>query len=251
MARGDVTALGDWTPAQAIEALQKLCHDLLAVAVGAAPRYFAAADLPKPPPPLAALTRWSRRWLRRHARQTTLQCRTHAGSACRPGAKHPTLQTTNAFLTMSTPSNAPVPASCSWPSRKRALCMLRTFPFVEGGIFCPHPARLQAGRRRLCAADLARRYPALPGGGRVAWVPQRVRPVIAPRGGHPVSKRRKIPSAQAQDRRNLGNCPGLGASYPDHLMAPLRPVPTRAGWSAFYFDAACLLTRTAISRFPN
>ncbi len=46
-ARGDVTALGDWTPAQAIEALQKLCHDLLAVAVGAAPRYFAAADLPQ------------------------------------------------------------------------------------------------------------------------------------------------------------------------------------------------------------
>ena len=59
VARGDVTALGDWTPAQAIEALQKLCHDLLAVAVGAAPRYFAAADLPKPPP-LAALTRWSK-----------------------------------------------------------------------------------------------------------------------------------------------------------------------------------------------
>ncbi|MFX4955887.1 hypothetical protein ABTC33_18710, partial [Acinetobacter baumannii] len=45
VARGDVTALGDWTPPQAIEALQKLCHDLLAVAVGAAPRYFAAADL--------------------------------------------------------------------------------------------------------------------------------------------------------------------------------------------------------------
>ena len=59
MARGDVTALGDWAPAQAIDALQKLCHDLLSVAVGAAPRYFAVADLPKPPP-LAALTRWSK-----------------------------------------------------------------------------------------------------------------------------------------------------------------------------------------------
>ncbi len=59
MARGDATALGDWSPAQVIDALQKLCHDLLAASVGAAPRYFALADLPKPPP-LAPLTRWSK-----------------------------------------------------------------------------------------------------------------------------------------------------------------------------------------------
>ncbi|EER60575.1 DNA-directed DNA polymerase, partial [Acidovorax delafieldii 2AN] len=59
IARGDVAALGDWAPAQVIDALQKLCHDLLAARVGAAPRYFAMADLPKPPP-LGALTRWSR-----------------------------------------------------------------------------------------------------------------------------------------------------------------------------------------------
>ena len=59
MARGDVAALGDWAPAQAIDALQKLCHDLLAAGVGAAPRYFAPGDLPKPPP-LGALSRWSR-----------------------------------------------------------------------------------------------------------------------------------------------------------------------------------------------
>jgi len=58
MARGDVSALADWAPAQAVEALQKLCHDLLASASGAAPRYFAAADLP-PAPPLLALARWS------------------------------------------------------------------------------------------------------------------------------------------------------------------------------------------------
>ncbi|MFT4241402.1 MAG: DNA polymerase III subunit delta', partial [Acidovorax sp.] len=57
MARGDATALADWTPAQAIDALQKLCHDLLAARVGAAPRYFAPADLPRALPPLAALTR--------------------------------------------------------------------------------------------------------------------------------------------------------------------------------------------------
>lgn len=57
--RGDASALADWTPAQAIEALQKLCHDLLACRVGAAPRYFAPADLP-PAPALGPLTRWSR-----------------------------------------------------------------------------------------------------------------------------------------------------------------------------------------------
>ncbi len=60
MARGDVAALGDWAPPQAIDALQKLCHDLLAASVGAAPRYFAPADLPRALPPLPALTRWSR-----------------------------------------------------------------------------------------------------------------------------------------------------------------------------------------------
>ncbi|OGB55186.1 MAG: DNA polymerase III subunit delta' [Burkholderiales bacterium RIFCSPLOWO2_12_FULL_64_33] len=57
--RGNPGLLADGTPAQAIEALQKLCHDLLALSVGAAPRYFAAADLPSPPS-IGALTRWSR-----------------------------------------------------------------------------------------------------------------------------------------------------------------------------------------------
>ena len=58
LARGEVAALADLTPAQAINALQKLCHDLQASACGAAPRYFAAIDLP-PPPPLLALARWA------------------------------------------------------------------------------------------------------------------------------------------------------------------------------------------------
>ena len=57
--RGDTSALADSTPAQAIGSLQKLCHDLLALCVGAAPRYFAHADLP-PPPSIAALSQWSR-----------------------------------------------------------------------------------------------------------------------------------------------------------------------------------------------
>lgn len=57
--RGQSNALTTYTPAQAIAALQKLCHDLLALRVGASPRYFTATDLPAPPP-LAALTQWGK-----------------------------------------------------------------------------------------------------------------------------------------------------------------------------------------------
>ena len=46
MARGDATALADWAPAQAVDALQKLCHDVLAVKTGAQPRFFSLEDLP-------------------------------------------------------------------------------------------------------------------------------------------------------------------------------------------------------------
>ncbi|MDM0013289.1 DNA polymerase III subunit delta' [Variovorax sp. J22P168] len=59
MARGEVGALADQSPAQAIGALQKLCHDLMAAECGAAPRFFESADLP-PVPSRAALARWSR-----------------------------------------------------------------------------------------------------------------------------------------------------------------------------------------------
>ena len=57
--RGDVAALADRTPAQAIDALQKLCHDLMAVVSGAQPRFFDVADLP-PSPPMNVLARWSK-----------------------------------------------------------------------------------------------------------------------------------------------------------------------------------------------
>ncbi len=72
MARGDAGALADWAPARAVEALQKLCHDVWATRVGATPRFFAASDLPEPargrPPGIAqaspggmyALAAWSR-----------------------------------------------------------------------------------------------------------------------------------------------------------------------------------------------
>jgi DNA polymerase-3 subunit delta' len=46
MARGDVSALSDWTPPLALDALQKLCHDMWVVKVGGKPRFFNLADLP-------------------------------------------------------------------------------------------------------------------------------------------------------------------------------------------------------------
>jgi DNA polymerase-3 subunit delta' len=59
VARGEVAALAGWTPAEAIDALQKLCHDLLATRCGAAPRFFAAKELPKGGS-LRGLSAWSR-----------------------------------------------------------------------------------------------------------------------------------------------------------------------------------------------
>ena len=60
--RGDVSAVKDWTPMQTIDALHKLCHDLLAIKTGAQPRFFDVADLPKTSvgSPVAALTQWAR-----------------------------------------------------------------------------------------------------------------------------------------------------------------------------------------------
>lgn len=60
---GDVSAVSDWPPAQLIDALHKLCHDLMATAVGATPRYFEAADLPRAPG-LPALQAWQRTLMR-------------------------------------------------------------------------------------------------------------------------------------------------------------------------------------------
>ncbi|MCM2251264.1 MAG: DNA polymerase III subunit delta' [Ramlibacter sp.] len=62
LARGDAGVLAGWTPAEAVSALQKLCHDLLAVKAGAAPRFFQAVDLPSAASSasFAALTGWAR-----------------------------------------------------------------------------------------------------------------------------------------------------------------------------------------------
>jgi len=57
--RGDVSAVADATPSQAIVMLQKLCHDLLAVRTGAQPRFFALEDLPVAGT-VASLTQWAK-----------------------------------------------------------------------------------------------------------------------------------------------------------------------------------------------
>lgn len=48
LARGDAQALADWPPPRAIDALQRLCHDLLRRVHAAPPTYFALASLPAP-----------------------------------------------------------------------------------------------------------------------------------------------------------------------------------------------------------
>ncbi len=45
MARGDVSALSGFAPGDAVVALQKLCHDALALKMGALPRFFSARDI--------------------------------------------------------------------------------------------------------------------------------------------------------------------------------------------------------------
>lgn len=57
--KGDVSLLGEGTPAQAIAILQKLCHDLLATRSGAQPRFFAQDDLPAAGT-VQSLTQWSK-----------------------------------------------------------------------------------------------------------------------------------------------------------------------------------------------
>jgi len=59
LARGDWAALREWPPAQQLEVLQKLCHDLMASAAGAPPRFFPATHLPAAPS-LRRLATWSR-----------------------------------------------------------------------------------------------------------------------------------------------------------------------------------------------
>ena len=55
---GNITLFKDWTPTQTLNALHKICHDMLAQRAGAAPRFFEATDLPKSGT-WRSLTSWS------------------------------------------------------------------------------------------------------------------------------------------------------------------------------------------------
>jgi DNA polymerase-3 subunit delta' len=57
IARGDASAVAGFTPAETVDALQKVCHDLLTLQAGAAPRFFASGDLPALVP-ISVLAQW-------------------------------------------------------------------------------------------------------------------------------------------------------------------------------------------------
>lgn len=59
LAQGDAQAVKDWPAPELLNALQKVCHDLVARLFGAAPRFFELADLP-PGGSLSSLNRWAR-----------------------------------------------------------------------------------------------------------------------------------------------------------------------------------------------
>jgi DNA polymerase-3 subunit delta' len=58
MAAGDASMLAGLPLPEAVARLQKLCHDLMSVQTGAAPRFFNPTDLPQRPLSASALTRW-------------------------------------------------------------------------------------------------------------------------------------------------------------------------------------------------
>lgn len=57
VAQGDWSLLTDWPVARQMDALQKICHDLMVVAAGGTPRFFNSGALPTLPG-LARLTEW-------------------------------------------------------------------------------------------------------------------------------------------------------------------------------------------------
>lgn len=61
MRQGDARHLADLTAPQAIDALQKLCHDLVSRHAGAAPRFFDPDQLPACAASMSVLTGWHKR----------------------------------------------------------------------------------------------------------------------------------------------------------------------------------------------
>lgn len=60
LARSDWALLSQWPAERQLAVLQQLCHDLMAVAAGAAPRFFPASALPKALPSWPQLAAWAR-----------------------------------------------------------------------------------------------------------------------------------------------------------------------------------------------
>jgi DNA polymerase-3 subunit delta' len=60
MWHGDTQWVKDFSPSELLDALQKLCHDLMVVSSGAEPRFFMRSDLPSQMPPLSALSPWAK-----------------------------------------------------------------------------------------------------------------------------------------------------------------------------------------------
>lgn len=93
--RGDASALAAVPPPRVIDLLTRLCHDLLAGAVGAAPRFFPAGSLP-PGASIEPLTGWAStlRRLARHADHPwnaplLIESLVLEGARCWPGAPPP------------------------------------------------------------------------------------------------------------------------------------------------------------------
>ena len=59
-AQGQVAAFKDWTAPQLLDAAHKLCHDLMVMDAGAAPRFFQAAALKGLHPALGDLAAWAK-----------------------------------------------------------------------------------------------------------------------------------------------------------------------------------------------
>jgi DNA polymerase-3 subunit delta' len=59
VAHGDAAALSGLTVPRVVETLQKLCHDAMARAAGASPRFFATDTMP-PPAAMSALAGWAK-----------------------------------------------------------------------------------------------------------------------------------------------------------------------------------------------
>jgi DNA polymerase-3 subunit delta' len=59
VARGDADLFKDWPVSELVDALQKLCHDMIAHQVGATPRFFSASDLSNAGASIASLSQWA------------------------------------------------------------------------------------------------------------------------------------------------------------------------------------------------